>query len=102
MEPHNSVVVYDSVTEPLKSGDLLPTHPDDTTAKRITSYGNVYDADDGRQLMAGLHRAEVSMLMNGERILEHAYRYAIIDRHIYHTRPKAIIHVSTEPVNEPV
>lgn len=94
---------YDSVTEPLKSGDPLPAHPDDTTARRITGYGPVYDADDGRQLMAGLHRAEVSMLMNGERILEHAYRYAILDRHIYHTRRGGVvIHVVTEPTDEPV
>lgn len=93
---------YDSVTEPLENGDSLPEHPHDTTARKITAYGPVHDATDNTQLTAGLHRNEIVVLMNEGRILEHAYRYAIIDRHIYHTRDKVVIQVTTEPIDEPV
>lgn len=91
---------YDSVTEPLKNGDSLPAHPDDTTAKRITTYGFVYDADDGTQLTAGLHRNEVAQLQSGNQMsLTHLYRYVILDRRIYHTRPAVVIHCRTEIVD---
>lgn len=93
---------YDSVTEPLQNGDPLPSHPHDTTARKIVSYGFVFDAEDNTQLTAGLHRNEISMLMSGQRILDHAYRYAILDRKIFHTRSRVTIRVKTEPANEPV
>lgn len=93
---------YDDTTEPLPNGAPLPDHPSSTTARKITAYGPVHDADDNTQLTAGLHRNEILMLMSGQRILDHAYRYAIIDRKIYHTRSRVIIQVKTEPANEPV
>lgn len=93
---------YDDTTESLVNGAPLPDHPSSTTARKITVYGPVFDADDNQQLTAGLHRNEISMLMSGEKILEHAYRYAIVDRKIYHTRSRVIIYVKTEPANEPV
>lgn len=87
---------YDSVTEPLRNGDSLPSHPDDTTAKRITAYGFVYDADDGTQLTAGLHRNELSRLQCRDQMaLTHLYRYCIIDKKIFHTRNSVIIHCQT-------
>lgn len=89
---------YDSITEPLHNGDPLPSHPDDTTAKRITVYGFVYDADNGQQLTAGLHRNELSQLQHGNQMaLTHLYRYCIIDRKIYHTRNAVVIHCKTIP-----
>lgn len=92
---------YDSVTEPLRNGDPLPPHPDDTTAKRITVYGPVFDADDGTQLTAGLHRNELSRLQDGDQMaLTHLYRYVITNAHVYHTRPSVIIHCKT--TDEPV
>lgn len=92
---------YDSVTEPLHNGDPLPEHPDDTTAKRITAYGFVYDAADGTQLIAGLHRNEVAQLQEGNQMaLGHLYRYVILNRRIYHTRPSVVIHVKTETVTD--
>lgn len=91
-----SVYEYDSVTDPLKNGDPLPDHPDDTTAKKITVYGPVYDASDGIQCTAGLHRNEVARLQAGDQMaLMHLYRYVILDRKIYHTRPSVIIHCKT-------
>lgn len=92
---------YDSVTEPLKNGDPLPPHPDDTTAKKITVYGFVYDADNGVRCTAGLHRNEVEQLRNGNQMaLGHLFRYVILDRHIYHTRQSVVIHCKTEPNDE--
>lgn len=91
---------YDAVTEPLRNSDPLPNHPDDTTAKQITVYGPVFDADNGQQLTAGLHRNEVNQLQHGNQMaLTHLYRYVILrageKRCIYHTRPSVIIHVKT-------
>jgi len=91
---------YDDVTQELASGDELPPHSAATTARKIIAYGPVHDAADNTRLEAGLHRNEVAVLMQGQRILEHAYRYAIIDRHIYHTRELVVIRVSTEEVDE--
>lgn len=94
---------YDSITHPLKNGDPLPTHPHDTTAKKIVSFGPVHDADDGIQLTAGLLRATVAVLIEGGHPLGHLYRYAILThdgaRRIFHTRPNGVtIRVRTEPV----
>lgn len=87
---------YDSVTEPLRNGDPLPVHPDGTTARKITTYGPVYDADDSTQLTAGLHRNEVAQLQEGNQMaLGHLYRYVILNKHIYHTRPSVVIHCKT-------
>lgn len=88
-------------TSPLRNGDLLPDHPDHTTALKVVSYSRVTDATDGRELMAGLHRAEVSMLKSGEKGgLEHLYRYAIVDRHIYHTRGLVVVEVECTDADE--
>lgn len=87
---------YDSCTEPLKNGDPLPAHPDDTTAKRITVYGPVYDADDGTLCTAGLHRNELARLQDGDQMaLGHLYRYVILDRKVFHTRKAVVIHCKT-------
>lgn len=91
---------YDSVTESLTNGASLPTYPHDTTARKVVSYGFVFDADDNTQLTAGLHRSEINTLMSGQRILEHAYRYAVVDRKIYHTRSRVVIHVQTVDAEE--
>lgn len=89
---------YDSVTEPLKNGDPLPLHPDDTTAKKITVYGFVFDADNGVRCTAGMHRNEASQLQAGNQMaLKHLYLYVIINKHIYHTRDAVVIHCKTEP-----
>lgn len=87
---------YDSITEPLKNGDALPEHPNDTTAKRITDYGPVFDADDSTPLTSGLHSNEISQLKRGNQMaLSHLYRFTIINNHIYHTRKQVVIHVKT-------
>src|SRR5690242_8655764 len=89
---------YDSVTEPLKNGDPLPLHPDDTPAKRSTVYGFVYDADNGTHCTAGMHRNELAQLQVGSQMaLTQLYRYCIVNRHIYHTRAAVVIHCKTEP-----
>jgi hypothetical protein len=94
---------YDSVTEPLRNGDPLPAHPRDTTAKEIAAYGFVYDADNGTQLTAGLHRNELDQLQHGNQMaLTHLYRYCIIDRKIYHTCNSVVIHCKTMTADEPV
>lgn len=93
---------YDSTTEPLANGAAVPDHPATTTSRKVLALGPVYDADDNIQLTAGLHRNEISMLMSGQRILGHAYRYAIVDRKIYHTRNRVIIRLKTAPADEPV
>ena len=93
---------YDAITEPLRNGDPLPSHPSTTTARKITEYGPVHDANDDTQLTAGLHRNEVAILRSGQRILEHAYRYAVLDQKIYHTRSSVVIHVVTEPLDDVV
>lgn len=89
-------------TEPLKNGDPLPEHPADTTALKIVSYGTVRDASDGTTLRAGIHRNELKMLMEGNKMaLAHLYAYVILNRHIYTFREAVVIEVKCEP-NEPV
>lgn len=89
----------DDVTEPLSNGADLPTHPALTTARRVTTYGNVYDDASGTQLHGGLHRNEIAMLMSGDQMaLQHLFRYVIRNKRIYHTRPLVIISVQTEDV----
>jgi len=88
-------------TQRLKSGDKLPSHPADTTARKIISFGEVKDARDSYPLAAGLHRNEVDMLKRGEKGgLAYLYRYAIVqdgkDRRIYHTRSRVVIAVECE------
>lgn len=95
------MIDYDAITEPLKNGDPLPLHPDDTTAKKITVYGFVYDADNGVRCTAALHRNELAGLQNGDQMaLRHLFRYCIINKRIYHTREAVVIHCKTEPVSE--
>ena len=91
---------FDDITEELESGAALPSHPATTTAKKITVYGTVHDAINGQRLIAGLHRNEAATLQSGQKILEHAYRYAIINRKIYHTRDKVTIKVKTELIDD--
>jgi len=84
-------------TSPLRSGDKLPTHPNHTTSLRVIRYGRVLDAEDGHELCAGLHNAEVEMLKHGQGDLSHLYRYAIVadggGKRIFHTRDKVVIDV---------
>src|SRR6267142_1506448 len=97
----NGGMTYDDVTEPLRNGDPLPSHPALTTSKKIIEYGEVSDDANGTILYGGLHNNEIAMLMNGNQMaLSHLYRYAIRNKHIYHTRPLAIIAVRTEDVVE--
>lgn len=84
-------------TESLINGAELPSHPADTTAKRIVSYGKVYDAIDETPLTASLHQNELRMLAEGEQMnLTHLYRYGIFNNRIFHTRQSVIIAVVTE------
>jgi len=80
-------------TQPLRSGDLLPDHPDHTTALKVTTYGKVFDDADGKELTAGLHRNEIDVLQRGSRILSHLYRFAVVNNHIFHTRNLVTIEV---------
>lgn len=90
------------VTEPLANGAEVPDHPSTTTSRRVTSRGTVRDAEDGTKLTAGINRNELMLLMAGERILTHLYRYCILNNRIYHTRKSVVIEVECEPLDEPV
>jgi len=83
----------DATTEPLPNGAALPEHPGQSTAYKIVSYGNVYDAEDGLPLSAGkLHESMIRMLMGNETGgLGHLYLFAIRDCKIFHTRRKVVI-----------
>ena len=85
-------------TEPLANGAEVPSHPATTTSRRIVSRGTVKDAEDGTKLTAGINRNELMLLMAGERILTHLYRYCILNNRIYHTRNKVVIEVKCEDV----
>ncbi len=88
------VLVKHDVTEPLANGDLLPSHPANTTSLKITNYGEVRDAEDGIVLHGGLHQNEIRTLALGQQMsLTHLYRFAIRDKKIFHTRPAVIIDV---------
>lgn len=92
---------YNDTTEALPNGAELPTHPALTTAKKVIEYGRVWDDANGITLLSGLHQNEIAMLMAGEQgALGHLYRYAIRNKHIYHTRPLVCIDVKTEEVVE--
>lgn len=89
----------DDVTGPLPNGADLPDHPANTTGLQIVSYGKVWDDGDGRPLTAGLHEAQVKMLMLGRQMaLQHLYLYAIRDKKIYHTRNLVTIDVKVKEV----
>lgn len=89
------------VTEPLANGAELPSHPALTTAKKVVEYLSVFDDANGTPLQGGLHRNEIAMLMGKQpHPLGHLYRYAIVNRHLYHTRSLACINVRTEDVVE--
>ena len=89
-------------TEPLVNGAEVPSHPATTTSRRVTARLAVKDAEDGTKLTAGINRNELMLLMAGERILSHLYRYCILNNRIYHTRNSVIIEVKCEPIDEPV
>lgn len=92
---------FDDTTEALPNRAELPAHPALTTSKKIIEYGRVWDDADGITLHGGLHQNEIAMLMSGDQMsLRHLYRYAIINKHIYHTRPLVCIDVRTEEVVE--
>ena len=86
------------VTEPLRNGDDLPTHPSSTTALKITKYGDVYDDGNGTPLRAGgLKENEIQMLMQGNQMaLKHLYLYALRNKKIYHTRDLVVIEVECD------
>ena len=75
----------EEITEPLANRQELPNHPSHTTSRKIINVLEVRDAKDGTRMTAGLPRSELNLLMNGQRILEHLYRYAILNGRIYHT-----------------
>jgi len=92
-------------SEPLKSGAKLPTHPSETTARKIVRYGEVTDSRDGHPLTGGLHQNEIQMLRSGEvGGLAHTYRYCFVqegnERKIYHTRSRVTICVETLPIED--
>ena len=88
--------IYDDLTEPLSNGAEIPSHPSQTTARKIIAYGRVKDAKDGTPLRAGLHHATIRGLMDGHQMgLTHLYAYAMLNNKIYHTRPGVVIEVRT-------
>jgi hypothetical protein len=86
----------EEVTEPLANCQEVPNHPAHTTSRKIISVQEVRDAEDGTRCTAGLPRSELSLLMNGQRILDHLYRYAILNGRVYHTRNKVVIVVKCQ------
>lgn len=90
---------FPDTTEPLLNGAELPTHPADTTAKKITHFGRVFDDATGTVLTAGLHNNEIAMLMANQcESLSHLFRFVIRNMHIYHTRPLVVIECRTEEI----
>lgn len=93
--------MLDDTTEPLPNGAKLPSHPDNTTAKRVISYGKVFDAEDGRPLRVGLHQNEIKMLMSGQvGGLGHLYAFAMLNDKIYHTRKQVVIDVKCVEIED--
>ena len=80
----------EELTEPLANLAELPPHPAHTTGRKIERVLEVRDATDGVRCTAGLPRNELSLLMNGQRVLSHLYRYAILNGRIYHTRNQVV------------
>lgn len=89
------------VTEPLANGQEVPAYPSNTTARKVLNVREVLDASDGKKLTAGLPRSELAVLMTGQRILEHMYRYCILNNKIYHTRNAVICVVQCTDANNP-
>lgn len=83
-------------TEPLKNGDSLPDHPSDTNSKRIIRFLTVRDAFDGKACSGGLHESIVRLLMSGEPVLQHQYKFRMAAGKIYHTRKLVTIDVECE------
>ena len=80
----------EEITEPLANGQAVPTHPSQTTSRKVEHVLEVRDAEDGVRCTAGLPRNELSVLMHGERILAHLYRYCILNGRIFHTRDRVV------------
>ncbi len=83
----------EETTEPLINGQEIPNHPSDTTSRKIVGVLGVRDASDGVRLTAGLGRNELAVLMTGERILGHLYRFCILNNKIFHTRESVVLAV---------
>lgn len=74
------------LTEIIHNCEPVPTHPSTSTARVIQQVIEVVDAVDGTRLQAGIPRNELSVLMRGEKILDHMYRYCVMNKTLYTTR----------------
>lgn len=85
-------------TDPLESGALLPTHSATDSGRKITTYGRVKDAENGRDLMAGVHEDVIRILVAQSAVLRQTslYAYVIREGHIYHSRKAVVIEVTVE------
>jgi len=76
----------EEVTEVVHNCELVPTHPSTSTARVIQQVLEIVDAEDGTRMQAGIPRNELAVLMRGEPILQHMYRYCILNKTLYTTR----------------
>src|SRR6185436_15277291 len=91
----------EEVTEVIYNRGEIPRHPATTTARKVVGLLEARDAEDGTRLTAGLPRNELSLLMNGQPILSHLYRYAAINGRIYTTRVNGVVLVVKCVADEP-
>jgi len=90
------------LTEVVHNGERVPTHPDTSTARVIQQVIEVIDAVDGTRLQAGIPRNELAILMQGEPILDHMYRYCVLNKTLYTTRRGGVrFVVKCIPTDEP-
>lgn len=88
------------VTEVVFNRGEIPQHPANTTARKVDRILEVLDAQNGQRCTAGLHRNELNLLMNGQAVLPHLYKYYAINGRVYTTRPNGVILVVKCSPNE--
>ncbi len=92
----------EELTEVVYNREPVPQHPADTTARTVKHVLEVRDAIDNTRCTAGLPRAELALLMRGEKVLDHLYRYAILNQILYTTRVSGVrLVVKCVDINEP-
>jgi hypothetical protein len=90
------------LTEVVHNNERVPTHPSSSTARVIQQVIEVIDAVDGTRLQAGIPRNELMLLMRGEPILDHMYRYCVLNKTLYTTRTGGVrFVVRCIPTDEP-
>jgi hypothetical protein len=89
------------VTEVVFNRGEIPQHPANTTSRKVERILEVLDAKDGTRCTAGLGRNELNLLMNGQPILPHLYKYVAINGRVYTTRETGVILVVKCRSDEP-